>query len=309
MGRSHELTTDAEELKALFAVAQSFNAATAHHLADEGAGIVASLSSVVGALRETGARGHISHFKVVGRRAWPAGSAALDLIERARADGIALTLDVFPYTRTGSNLYLLLPEWALEGGQEQMMVRLGDASTRTAIAQLAAGSDRIPEEVVVELLRVNQLHVAIFNDVIFEDVMAGSIARDYAAIASDGVGQGMEGRATDLPHPRSFGTFPRVFDIFVKQKKTLAWKDAIYKMTGLPASILGFHNRGILKTGSYADVVVFDPETVRDRADYEHPRELSSGIEWVFINGIAALSSGAFTGTMSGKALRRAGRS
>ncbi|MBI2039175.1 MAG: amidohydrolase family protein [Candidatus Niyogibacteria bacterium] len=337
LGRSFGLSAEHDELEALFASVKRAKALTAHHLADEGAGIVAAMSRIVGALRETGAVGHISHFKAIGRKSWPLGAAALDVIENARSGGIPVTMDVFPYTRTGSNLYLLLPEWAMEGGRTEILARLENSATRVAladalrsltlhydrmviastvhdvgavghtIADLALRSERTPEDVMLELLRTNQLQVAIFNEAISEDGMAEALLQTYAAIASDGVGQGTLVRPNDLPHPRSFGAFPRAIKLFVKERRAVAWKDMIQKMTGLPASILGLRRRGWLRAGMAADIIVFDPEMLQDRADYAEARTFSEGMEWVFINGRAAIAAGEITRDFSGRALRRGG--
>lgn len=160
---------------------------------------------------------------------------------------------------------------------------------------------------MLELLRTNQLQVAIFNEAISEDGMAEALLQTYAAIASDGVGQGTLVRPNDLPHPRSFGAFPRAIKLFVKERRAVAWKDMIQKMTGLPASILGLRRRGWLRAGMAADIIVFDPEMLQDRADYAEARTFSEGMEWVFINGRAAIAAGEITRDFSGRALRRGG--
>ncbi|MBI1957349.1 MAG: amidohydrolase family protein [Candidatus Niyogibacteria bacterium] len=335
LGRSFGLSAEHDELETLFASVRHANALTTHHLSDEGAGITAAVSRIAGALRETGATGHISHFKALGRKSWPLGRSALDVIENARSGGVSLTIDVFPYTRTGSNLYMLLPEWALEGGRAHILARLENPAMRTAIAdalraltlhydrmviastlhdvgavghtiaQLASRAESAAEEVMLELLRTNQLHVSVFNEAISEDGMAEALMQPYAAVASDGVGQGETRRPNDLPHPRSFGAFPRAINLFVKERRSVAWKDMIQKMTGLPATILGLRKRGWIRPGMAADIVIFDPETIRDRSDYVEARVFSSGIQWVFINGVAAIADGEITRDLSGRALRR----
>lgn len=335
LGRSHELSATDDEMLELMAQVKVFDGLAAHHLEDEGSRAVSAVSRIIGLSRGSGVRGHISHFKILGRKSWPNQKTALDIIKTARRDGVKLTLDVFPYTATGSNLYLLLPEWAREGGKERIVARLKDKKQRKEvknelrrltlhyekimiastlkdnlsvgknISVLAEGSGLDPEEMIIELLITNGLNVSIFNEAISEENLFAAAAEPYAAISSDGVGQGLGGPSTDLPHPRSFGAFSRALKIFVKEKNILSWEEAIYKMTGLAAEILGLEKRGELREDFFADIAVFDPEAVGDNADYLTPRRFSQGIKWLFVNGEAVISEGEWTGRLTGRILKK----
>lgn len=335
LGRAHALSADQEELRSLFEVIHEFDALGTHHLQDEGADVVVAASHVVNLARKTRSRGHISHFKVLGRKSWPQQEAVLNLVESARGQDVKMTIDTFPYTRTGSNLYLLLPEWAREAGKEKILARLDDPEARThiiktlvdltlhydritiastlhdtgavgkSISQLSESSGISPHDIIIELLLINDLQVSIFNETISEDNFTQVLQKDYCAISSDGVGLNLTGTSTNFPHPRSFGTFAKVFNTFVNERKILSWEEAIHKMTGLPASIAGLARRGVIEKGAHADVVIFDPEKIRDTADYQTPRRFSEGMEWVFVNGQAAISNGDFSGGLSGRVLKK----
>ncbi len=323
LGREHSLSADDEEVLGILSQVKKFSGLSAHHLPNEGAGIVGAVSRITGFARASGVKSHISHFKVLGKKSWPNQKNALEIIERARADGLKITADFFPYTATGSNLYLLLPDWAVSGNSSDILKTLADASSGkkiidelkaltlhyekiiiastlkdTGIAgkglkNIAEDAGLSPEETVIKLLIANNLQVSIFNEAISEENLFDLARKKYTAISSDGYGTGLGGKEPDLPHPRSFGAFTRAFRVLVKEKNILSWEEAIYKMTALPADILGLNKRGQIKEGFFADIAVFDPNTLTDTSDYINPRSFAKGMKWVFINGVAALSDGA----------------
>jgi len=337
LGRSHALSADNEEMGRIFTEVKAVNGLCAHHLQDEGADIVSAVSRIVSLTRDSGTRSHLSHFKVLGKKSWPKQNSALELVERARSEGVKITADFFPYTSTGSNLYLLLPDWAIVGGRSKIFERLsGDNSKKQVIEalkaltlhyekiivastlkdtgvagknikQIAESAGLSPEEIILELLISNDLQVIIFNEAIDEENMLTLARKDYIAISSDGYGLELAGSGskTNLPHPRSFGAFIRALKVLVKEKGILSWEEAIRKMTGLPAEIIGLEKRGLLREGFFADIVVFDPEAINDTADYINPRRFSRGVRWVFVNGIAALADGKTAGKMPGRVLTR----
>jgi len=334
LGRSRALFSQDAELRRLADELKKFSCPAFHHLPNEGPDIISSVSRFVALSRESGAAGHISHFKVLGKKSWPSQRQVFEMIERAREDGLALTIDVFPYTRTGSSLYLLLPAWALEGGKTAILKRIGDkkergqivealkaltlhyervivASTRLnagiagkSLKEIADGAGMGPEEMFLEILAANELEVEIFNETISEENLNEAVLKDYAAISSDGAGLGLK-EGPNLPHPRSFGAFPRALKSFVREKSLLSWEKAVYKMTGLPAQILGLEKRGVIEKGYFADLVLFNPGTISDFADYKTPRLLSKGVEWLFINGTPVITGGTLDGKFAGRVLRK----
>ena len=334
LGRSRALFARDAELHRLLDELKKFGRPAFHHLANEGPDVIGSVSRFVALSRESGAAGHISHFKVLGKKSWPSQKQALEIIERARENGLALTIDVFPYTSTGSSLYLLLPAWALEGGKNAVLKRIGDekerkqiieavkaltlhyervvvASTRLnagiagkSLKEIADSAGILPEEMFLEVLAANGLEAEIFNETISEANLDEAVLKEYAAISSDGAGLGLK-EGPNLPHPRSFGAFPRALKSFVREKSLLGLEKAVYKMTGLPAQILGLEKRGVIEKDCFADLVLFNPDTVSDFADYKTPRRLSKGVEWLFINGTPVIIEGALSGKFAGRVLRK----
>lgn len=336
LGAAHGRPAGENELAELFSLVRAYGGLTKHHLKDEGKNILPALVELIRLARESRAKIHFSHFKILGRSAWHLFQDALRVLEGAREDGLALTLDFFPYTRTGSQLYLLLPSWVLEGGKEKILSslrsgprreeikaylksltlhyeRITVASTledRNAIGKtiqdLSSSSGLPPEEIILRLIETNQLKVSIFNEVISEEHLRELVKKEYALVASDGVGYGEEARLPfDLPHPRSYGAFPRALQIFAKEAGLSPWPELLHKMTGLPAEILGLKGRGKLAEGFFADIAVFDPEALGSPADYANPYLVSEGMEWVLVNGKVAVEHGNFNGKLAGRILTR----
>lgn len=334
LGSTHEINTADEELLALLGSVAKNNLLAKYHLEDEGKNILPALARVLGLARKTGARTQIAHFKALGRSAWEVFGQALQMIEQSRREGMAVTADFFPYTRTGSSLVQFLPSWAIGGGNEKILEHLKDeaksrdiaealksltlhydritvastlrdpGSVGQTIASLAETSGLEPEMVMIELLRNNELKTSVFNEIIQARDIEALAKRDYTMIASDGVGYSMDWRpVTDLPHPRSFGAFPAAFSWLVKEKNILSWEAAIYKMTAFPAAVLGLTDRGVLEAGMVADIVVFDPETIAHAATYEHPHQPTKGIASVILNGAIAFDGGMIDKNFYGRLL------
>ncbi len=329
---------DNEEVTSIFKVLHSYNAVAKHHLEDEGQNLLPAVSKLIGTARESKTRMHISHFKSLGRSSWDYFSKAFDITEIARKEGIEITYDFFPYTKTGSNLFDVLPGWFRKYSPEEARLILFSANDKRrqdlkdylkkmtlhydkmiiasatlgfgtpgkTIQQLGAESGRNGEEIILNLLEANDLRVSIFNEVISEFNLE-LIAKDrYSVVSSDGVGYDFSGKNTnDLPHQRSFGTFPRAISQFVRKKGIMPLETMIFKMTGLPAHILGIKDRGEIEKGKKADLVVFDSEEIKDVATYENPFAPSLGIQYVFVNGQAVISSDKNTGLLPGKVLKR----
>lgn len=337
LGSSHGKPAADDELIEIFKTTKKYNALTKHHLADEGKNILPALSRILSLARLNGTAAHISHFKAIGRKAWDNFNRAIIMMDKSINEGVKASCDIFPYTKTGSNLYMLLPEWTLGGGRDEIIKRVKDknergkiinalrdltlhydkmivataprspASVGKTISEISSSSGLSPEEVLLDLLEVNSLRVAIFNEVISEDNIQAAAKKQYTAVASDGVGYNINeirGRK-DLPHPRSFGTFPKFLADFARIKEIISWEEAIYKMSGLPAKILGLADRGTVSADAFADIAVINPETIQDFSTYENPFQLSRGVDWLLVNGQPAIERGVLTGAMNGKVLRK----
>lgn len=305
------------------------------HLRSEGAEVLAAINEAVQIGRETGVPVVISHLKVIGRKSWPLARRALDLIAYARLSGVAIWFDVSPYRATGSSLHLLVPAWARRGGLKDLFLRLGTQTEKKRITEALASStlhyDRIrviaakhasvvgktlaeiaegmgmpPEEAILEIIRGNEGRVTIIGRTISAKNTALAVQNPHSFIASDGYGMSQAAEASGgLVHPRCFGAFPHFWHRFVTDLKTLKQEDAIVKITGGPARLLGLKDRGTLEKGKQADIVIFDPRLYRDRATYHSPYHYPSGMEWVIVNGQIAVSQGTLTGVRAGRILRR----
>jgi N-acyl-D-amino-acid deacylase len=312
------------------------------HMRDEGDGLLAAVDEAIATARTAGARLQISHLKAIGPANWGAVHQALDAIEAAAADGVDVAVDQYPYTASSTTLTSRLPGWALDGGVAELVRRLDDPSTaeriaaevaervgRTflpegvvvadtpegpysgfvgrSIADIATEWDVDPARAVVELLRGQRGVVAIVNHAMAEDDVRAVLRHPRVAVASDG--HVLAAQGTEMPHPRSFGTYARVLGHYTREHGVLDLPEAIRKMTALPAARLGWNDRGLLRVGAVADVCVFDPEAVTDRATFERPWQLATGVVHTVLAGELALADGRPTDTRSGRVLRQRRRS
>ncbi|MBU3925892.1 amidohydrolase family protein [Patescibacteria group bacterium] len=326
---------DVETMEMLYEPIKKRNGITKHHLEDEGANVLPSISSIIDLARNTETKTHISHIKILGRGSWKFFGDALKMIRNAREEGTVITSDFFPYERTGSNLYSLMPNWLRKMDESEVMgilhfkkdkrwqdiieylknltlhydkIIIASSLFRTGgsgktILEVSQKMEVPPEEIVLDLLAENNLSVSIFSQVINPEHLLELAKEDYMAFSTDGVGYDLS--APTIPHPRSFGAFPRAFRLFVKENKILDWQTAIHKSTGLPASILGINDRGTLEKGRKADIIIFDPEEINDYATYENPFRFSEGIEYVLINGIIVLINSGLTGKFAGRIIKK----
>ena len=313
-----------------------------HHLEDEGKNILPALSRLISMARETETELVISHFKILGRGSWQHFEEALNMMRNARQEGIKIYCDFFPYERTGSNLFSFLPPWLIKMGEKEIMeiikekkgkhrqeiidylknitlhydrITIASSARQSAnvgktIAEASKDLEITPEETILDLLEKNNLSVSIFSEVINMEHISALAKENYSVISSDGVGYDGNIKSqksnlkSDLPHPRSFGAFPRALRLFVKEKNILPWETAIHKMTGLPAQILGIKDRGVLEIGKKADIVIINPDEVSDYSTYDNPFQFSKGIESVLVNGAIILADNEMTGRFAGRVLR-----
>ena len=336
LGAAHGRSAGDDELLGLFNVTSLYSGFTKHHLKDEGKNILPAMVQLIQYARDSQVPVQFSHFKVLGRQVWPIFDDTMRLIEEVREEGLSVTLDMFPYTRTGTPLYQLLPPWILEGGKEKILASLRDetmrkdvisylrsltlhyervtvASTREladpvgkTIQELGARAELPPEEIILELLLTSELTVSIFNEVISPEHIEKLIKKEYTMLASDGVGyQGGAELPYEIPHPRSFGSYPRAMALFSREKNILSLGELVYKMTEFPSRVSGLKERGKIQKGFFADVVVLDPEMVQSSADWGNPTVFPEGIEWVFVNGKKAVEKGELSGNLAGRILRK----
>jgi N-acyl-D-amino-acid deacylase len=310
------------------------------HLRDEGARLLPALEEAIGIGRDSGLPVHIDHIKTTGRANWGQSLPALARIDAANAAGVRTTFDVYPYTAYSTTSDVLFPAWALADGPAAFPRRAADPLQRARLksemekiyadqtggelasvqfrdqpagfagrtladyvlandgsATLSAGLDALIE------LQGTGGFTANFDAMDERDVEA-FLRHPQSCISADGdLVRFGEGR----PHPRSYGAFPRVIARYVRERRVLTLETAIRKMTGMPAAILGLVDRGLLRSGYRADVVVFDPEQIADTATFAVPHQYAVGIRQVLVNGQFVVKNGAPTGGRPGRALRRGG--
>lgn len=304
------------------------------HIRDEGSGLLASIEELLEIGRRAHLPAHVSHFKASGREAWGLTRQAAEMIEAARHAGQQVTADQYPYVASSTSLEAtVIPIWARAGGEEALQARLADpevgprlrdeiaASIREkdegravrfarfaprqdwvgrSLAEVAQAEGKTPVEITVAV--VEQGGAAIVNFSMSEDDVRDVMRWPWVATASDG-------RAAlpgaDKPHPRFYGTFPRKIGLYALQEQVIPLEQAVRSASGLPADILRLTDRGYLRTGLAADVVVLSPEEYIDTATFDSPHRYASGVKYVFVNGTPALYDGSVTGALAGRALRK----
>ena len=334
--------TKTEELVNLARVAAKYGGVYFSHIRDEGAGIQGALDEVFRIGREAQIPVNVWHVKAAGRVNWGRMPEILSRIEQGRAEGIDVAANMYPYAASSTNLGTLAPNWALEGGYDDLVVRLRDPETRARIAEelrkqverrgakaiyvarirnpqhaqyekkfiedIAAMMGTTSEEALMRIYAENETPPqAIFFSMSEDDVQT-AVQHPLVSYGADSGSPSPEMRATGAAiHPRAYGTFPRVLGRYVRELKLLTLEEAVRKMTSQAALRAGLADRGILRAGMKADVVIFDPATVRDVSTYDDPHHFSEGISNVIVNGVAVLRDGNVTGALPGHTLRGPG--
>jgi N-acyl-D-amino-acid deacylase len=332
---SHAKITPTEELVDLARIAGEANAVFALHLRGESVEILESVREAVEIGRQSKVSVEISHFKISGSDNWWHLADVLQLIEEARKDGLDVNFDVYPYTESASTLYIFFPDWATKGGRRRTMENLADETSRKKIiAELTPEENELKDlkvadarhpvfigkkleeiaknqnvgvaEAAVNLYLANGGEVIVFAANVSEDNLTVQLRHPASFLGSSGAGYTLGfGPRKELIHPRCFGAFPRFLRRFAKEKAALEWEKAIQKITGGPAKKFNLQNRGLLKENYFADIAVFNPEEINDKATFENPFQYSKGVECLFVNGSLAIEKGKYTGKMAGLILKR----
>ena len=333
---SHAKIAAAKEIMELAKIVKSFEGLYSTHIRGEAEELIPAIEETIELARKIGVNTEILHLKAMGRKHWPNMKTALEMIDKAQKTKI--NFDLYPYTSTGSVLYILLPDWVAEGGKAMLLQRLKDPAIKEKvikemqekkayeydkitlaispvyqsfigkkILEIAAAQKKSIEEAIVNMLLISEDKVIVFVDTLSEENIEMEMAHPLSFIASDGAGYDYEysKKKSDLVHPRCFGAFPRVLSKYVQEKHILGWEEAIYKMTGGPAQKLGLKNRGLIKQGYWADLVLIDAEKINDRATFENPYQYPEGIKYVIVNGKIAVENSAYTGEKAGKILKK----
>lgn len=331
---------ETEEIIELAKVASAHGGIYVTHMRNEASGLIESVAEVLRIADEAGIPAQINHHKATGAGQWGWSERTLAMIDSANDAGLRITHDLYPYTASSTGSSILFPQWALAGGAEAFAARVGDPATRQRIeAEMRRifevdrvghdmsriqfrilPSDRrwdgktladyaldrgLPDDLETGIDLVIELQLAGGFSAIYHAMDEGDVVRilqhPLAMIDTDGdpVGYGV-----GFPHPRSYGAFPRILARYVREMGVITLEEAVRKMTSLPAQWLGQTDRGVVAEGMLADVAVFDPQTVQDRATYTDPHQFSVGIDDLLVNGVPVIRGGALTGEKPGRWIR-----
>ncbi|NLH46386.1 MAG: D-aminoacylase [Acholeplasmataceae bacterium] len=331
---------DTEELVELCKVVAEYDGVFVVHQRSEADTIIPSMQEVLEIGRRSGAKIHFSHFKVCGHKNRRFIKEMTELLDKGQEEGLRISFDQYPYVAGSTMLGVILPPWAHDGGTDKLLERLEDAELRKKMIfdiehglpgwdnfVEFAGLDKIfvtsvkttknadlvgknlveigklqgkdPYEAVFDLLYQEENAVGMVDFYGAEEDVKLFLTRKEQNVCTDGLLAGK-------PHPRVFGAFPRVLGKYVREEKTLSLEEAVKKMTSKPAEVFGIQGRGVLKAGNYADIVIFDPQTVIDMGTFIEPEQYPRGIEYVVINGSVVLQSGQYGKKVAGKVLRKA---
>jgi dihydroorotase/N-acyl-D-amino-acid deacylase len=330
-----------DEVVELSRVASDSGGIYTSHLREEGLGLIESVAEAI----EIGRRARIpvvlTHHKAVGTPMWGKSTVTLSMVDSARRAGVDVMIDQYPYTATHTGIAVLIPEWAFDGGDSAFARRVRVPAIRDSIERgivfnimndrgggdlrrvqfsLVAWKRDLEGKTLHDWVTSRALEPTAENgaELVIEAQLNGGASAIYhvldeadvrrimrhpqTMIASDGrLSRPGEGH----PHPRAYGTFPRVLGRYVRDERVLSLEEAVRKMTGMPAARLKLRDRGSLHAGAYADVVVFDPARVTDRATFDAPHQYPAGIEFVLVNGVLAVDGDRFIDARGGRVLRR----
>jgi N-acyl-D-amino-acid deacylase len=330
------------EIVALARVARRYGGTYITHQRDEGSRILWSLDEVFRIAREAGIPAEIYHLKTAGRRNWGRMSEVLRYIEKARAEGLEITANMYPWTASSNSLHASFPEWAREGTTEAMVARLKDPDVRQRVrmdlrkdwgggsgshiliadaldpalakyegrnlAEIARAERRDPTDVLIDIVIADKGHASKVSFTMSEDDIRTALRHPLVSICTDSGASATDGIfSRKRNHPRGWGTTARILGRYVRQEKLIPLEEAVRKMTSLPATRMKLQDRGLVKQGYFADLVAFDPETVIDRSTYGHPWAYSAGIPYVAVNGQLVVDGAAITAARPGRILRGPG--
>lgn len=327
------------EVVELARVAGSLGGLYISHMRDEAAHVVDSVRDTIDVGERALMPAQVTHHKIVGVNNWGGSVKTLAMIDAARARGVDATVDQYPYTASSSGLTILLPGWSLDGGQTALVKRLADPTTRARIRSAAVDNIRYdrgggdPKNVVIascqwdpslagkslaDITRERGAEVTFENaaETLLTLVEKGSAQAVYHAMSEEDLERILKHPASMVasdgeipifgkaaPHPRSYGTFARVLGRYVRDRKLLSLEEAVRKMSSFPAQRLGLVDRGLLRPGLKADLVVFDAAGVRDTATFERPHQYAEGFSLVVVNGEIVYRDGTMTGARPGRVL------
>jgi dihydroorotase/N-acyl-D-amino-acid deacylase len=338
------------EIIELAKVARQYGGIYITHQRSEANALDESLAEVFQIARQAKIPIEIWHLKTAYKKNWGRMSEVLAKIKKARAEGLDITADIYPYIAGSTSLSACLPPWALEGGTEKMLARLRDTKIRAQLkkeittdakdweniylgsggasgvligsvvnrdleamqgkrlSQIAEEQGKDPLDALFDFILADHGQTGAIYFLMSEDDMRTAMKAPFVSFCTDSGARANDGPlAGAKSHPRGWGSYPRILGRYVRDEHLLTLEEAIHKMTGMPAKRVGLRDRGLLLGGSYADITIFDPKTVIDRATFEIPNQHPEGIRYVIVNGQVSVDDGRRTPALAGRALRGPG--
>lgn len=331
--------SESKEIIEMCKVVAEYDGVFVIHQRSEADTIVNSMNEVIEIGRKSGVRVHWSHFKVAGKKNWDKIDIVLSLLEKAKEEGIRVSFDQYPYVAGSTMMGAILPPWVHNGGTNKVIERLRDPELRKkmrydmengipgwdnfvdfagfenifvtsvvteknkdavglSITQLAELRNLDPYTAAFDLLMEEENAVGMVDFYGIEDHVKLFMARPEMNACTDGL------LAPGKPHPRLYGSFPRILGKYVREEKVMSLEDAVRKLTFKAAEAMNLKNRGLLKEGYFADITIFDPNTIEDKGTFIDPIQFPVGIEYVFVNGKLAMEHGKHTDVLNGRVIR-----
>jgi N-acyl-D-amino-acid deacylase len=333
-----------EELIALCKVVSEYGGMYISHIRNEDDQLLESMDDFLKVADAAKVRAEIYHFKQTGKANWGKLESAVAKIDSARSAGLSVTADMYNYTASSTGFDVLMPDWVQEGGFDTWVKRLKDPAVRKKVApyildkilrkpgsaerilivgfnsdslkyltgktlaEIAARRNKTPEETVMDLVIQDGSRVSVVYFSMSEENIKKEIALPWMSFCSDGTSSAPEGVFLKSgTHPRAYGNFARLLGKYVREEKVISLEEAVRKLTSLPAENLRIAKRGILKSGYFADLAIFDPEKILDHATFDSPRQYATGMVHVFVNGVQVLNNGEHTGAFAGRFVKGPG--
>lgn len=331
---------DKSELTTLCRIVAKYNGVYTSHMKNQGIDLINSVQNTIDISRETGCMAVISHLKSIGKPNWGKVRIVVDMVKKAQAEGVTIYYDAYPYLAGSTTIQVTLPPSVLEGGESKICQRLSTQEGRDYVKnqienptehwENAIGNNGFNSIVIIEaahtpeaegksieeyardigkdsfttyydLIVANNCKMNTLNFVMSEEDMLSALSYENAMIGTDG---STSPRSDKRMHPRNVGTFPKFLGEFVRDKKIMSWVKAIHKCTGLPAKVYGLKNKGCIKEGFDADIVVFNPETIKATSDFMNCYGANIGLDYVICGGVISVRDNAYTGLTGGGVLR-----
>ena len=333
-----------DELEVLAAEAKAYDGMYITHVRDEGLGLLHALDEAINVAARTGVRTEIYHLKQSGKASWTLLDDVISKIDSARSAGLHITADMYNYIASSTGFDIVMPAWVQEGGfdkwrrrlmdpvirrriapeiKKSLMERTGSAEkvmvigfntdslkylTGKTLAEVASMRRKSPEETIMDLVIDDNSRIGVVYFSMLEENVKRQITLPWMAFCSDGGSYSAEGVFLKFStHPRAYGNFARLLGKYVRDEKVISLEEAVHKLSEFPATNLKLDRRGSLKTGYFADIVVFDQNIIRDNATFENPHQYAIGMEHVFVNGVPVIKDGEHTGAKPGRVVRGPG--